>query len=94
MILTSRSIWNNAANVGGHFSSEVKVDVVQDFGVCLVHNGIVAMAELERDGSNDVCFLVRSKRVVEQLRLIKVFLELVTTLAQLDTLNCLRETTS
>ena len=90
MVLTRRLFRNDAADVDCDLLREIEVDVVEQLAVRLVDDGIIAVRKLERDRVREVLLLVVSERVVEQLRLAKVLLELRTAHAGLHSSNLLR----
>ena len=75
----------------GGTGDKVEVDVVEEPGPRFVYDGIVTVAEFEGVGRKDVGLLDVAQRVVEQLRLLEVFLELGAAKALLDGRNLLRE---
>lgn len=75
VIRTERLLGHHTTDVCCNRPSELEVDVVQELGVALVHDRIVAMRQFERKGGDNVSLLVRGQRVPEQLRLVVMLLE-------------------
>lgn len=82
-------LWNDAANVDSNLFREVEIDVVQQFGVSLKDDGVVAVRELEGECGDEMFLLVLRERVEEELSLVEVLLELCTADSLLDTGNLL-----
>lgn len=64
------------ADHGGHLLREGEIDLSHAQHHAVVHDGVVAVVELEAEGLGDVRLLVVGKRVVEQLRLAVMFAHL------------------
>lgn len=76
MIGACRLVGYNAIDVLRHCLSKVEVNIVQKFRIRLVNIWVIAMTEFEGHSSDEMGLLVRRQRIIEQLGLVKVLLEL------------------
>ncbi len=89
MVLSRRFFRDDTANVDRDLFGKIEIDIVEQLGVALEHNRVVAVREFERNGIDEMRFLVISERVVEQLRLVIVLLEFLAPNTLLDTFDLL-----
>jgi hypothetical protein len=73
----------------GYRLCQVEINVIQNVDIGLVDNWVLAMTKFETNGVKEVGLFICGKRIVENLGLAEVLLELFATRPFLDTLQTL-----